>query len=361
MGLLNSVDVVYTKDKSLWTRCSVLETQDKTTLAEGGVSKLNIRAAASIDKNGKQAGDAGYNSGEGDLVSATGMGWFPGYVIDLETGERLNVVYGEDSWLAGDNGRDMMFNPTSTFYQGLGSVVAGGKHYLYIFRNNSLLTTPPILANDNNATKYYDDGASIYNRLSGTNTLEKLRVWRSCMWVGTPMTIPGRTFLATDAILKVRVETNYERYANKGYIVNKPSSNVGKSKNDWYNLYQFNTASVATGIGVTDTATSALKMINVVPNPYYAYSNYETKRLDSRVKLTNLPEKCTVRIYNVGGSLIRTFTKDDPLTSLDWDLKNINGVPIAGGVYIIHFDVPDVGEKVIKWFGALRPPDLTNF
>tara|TARA_B110000902_G_scaffold146910_1_gene169434 strand:- start:3127 stop:7287 length:4161 start_codon:yes stop_codon:yes gene_type:complete len=361
MGLLNSVDVVYTKDKSLWTRCSVLETQDKTTLAEGGVSKLNIRAAASIDKNGKQAGDAGYNYGEGDLVSATGMGWFPGYVIDLETGERLNVVYGEDSWLAGDNGRDMMFNPTSTFYQGLGSVVAGGKHYLYIFRNNSLLTTPPILANDNNATKYYDDGASIYNRLSGTNTLEKLRVWRSCMWVGTPMTIPGRTFLATDAILKVRVETNYERYANKGYIVNKPSSNVGNSKNDWYNLYQFNTASVATGIGVTDTATSALKMINVVPNPYYAYSNYETKRLDSRVKLTNLPEKCTVRIYNVGGSLIRTFTKDDPLTSLDWDLKNINGVPIAGGVYIIHFDVPDVGEKVIKWFGALRPPDLTNF
>ncbi|MFB0997186.1 MAG: hypothetical protein QMC28_00580, partial [Flavobacteriales bacterium] len=120
---------------------------------------------------------------------------------------------------------------------GLGSVVAGGKHYLYIFRNNSLLTTPPILANDNNATKYYDDGASIYNILSGTNTLEKLRVWRSCMWVGTPMTIPGRTFLATDAILKVRVETNYERYANKGYIVNKPSSNVGNSKNDWYNLY----------------------------------------------------------------------------------------------------------------------------
>lgn len=49
------------------------------------------------------------------------------------------------------------------------------------------------------------------------------------------------------------------------------------------------------------------------------------------------------------------------MTSLDWDLKNINGVPIAGGLYIVHVDVPDVGEKVIKWFGALRPPDLTNF
>jgi hypothetical protein len=181
------------------------------------------------------------------------------------------------------------------------------------------------------------------------------------MWVGMPMTARGQEFLSTDAILRVRVETNYEKYANKGFIADKPTSNIGNSKNNWYNLYTFNTASVATGIGVTDTATSALKMVNVVPNPYYAYSNYENNRLDSRVKFTNLPEKCTVKIYNVGGSLIRTFTKDDPLTSLDWDLKNINGVPIAGGVYIIHVNVPGVGEKVIKWFGALRPPDLTNF
>jgi hypothetical protein len=126
-------------------------------------------------------------------------------------------------------------------------------------------------------------------------------------------------------------------------------------------LYKFNTNSVATGKGVLDSAKTALDLVNVVPNPYYAYSNYESSRLDSRIKITNLPEKCTIRIYNVGGSLIRTLTKDDPLTSIDWDLKNINGVPIAGGVYIIHVDVPEVGEKVIKWFGALRPPDLTNF
>ena len=45
----------------------------------------------------------------------------------------------------------------------------------------------------------------------------------------------------------------------------------------------------------------------------------------------------------------------------DWDLKNEALVPIAGGVYIIHVDVPDVGEKVVKWFGALRPTDVNNF
>lgn len=363
MRELHSVDVVYTKDKSLWTRCVVLETQDNTSLSEGGAQKLRPRNAPSIDKNGNQAGEPGYNSGEGGLVSTTGMGWFPGYVIDLETGERLNVAYGEDSWLAGDNGRDMMFNPTSTFTQGLGSWVAGGKHYLYIFRNQDIVTEPNIMANDNNPITTYDNGQKVWDKIN--NAAQRGQLWRSCMWVGMPMTVPGQTFLATDAILKVRVETDYERYATGGNVVNVVNSltanNEAASQNDWFPLYKFNTNSVATGKGVLDTAESALDLINVVPNPYYAYANYETSRLDSRIKFTNLPEKCTIKIYNVGGSLVRTLTKDDPTTSTDWDLKNVNGVPIAGGVYIVHIDVPGVGEKVIKWFGALRPPDLTNF
>jgi hypothetical protein len=99
----------------------------------------------------------------------------------------------------------------------------------------------------------------------------------------------------------------------------------------------------------------------VVPNPYYAFSGYEQNRLDNRIKITNLPQVCTVRIYTVGGTLVRTFGKDSPITSIDWDLKNQASVPIAGGVYLIHVDVPDVGEKVIKWFGALRPVDLESF
>jgi len=46
---------------------------------------------------------------------------------------------------------------------------------------------------------------------------------------------------------------------------------------------------------------------------------------------------------------------------LDWDLKNSTNIPIAGGVYICHIDVPGVGETVLRWFGALRPLDLQNF
>ncbi len=45
----------------------------------------------------------------------------------------------------------------------------------------------------------------------------------------------------------------------------------------------------------------------------------------------------------------------------DWDLKNQSNIPVASGVYIIHVDVPDVGEKVLKWFGVMRPIDLDTF
>jgi hypothetical protein len=59
--------------------------------------------------------------------------------------------------------------------------------------------------------------------------------------------------------------------------------------------------------------------------------------------------------------MIRQFKKGDPTTSLDWDLKNQKNIPIASGTYIIHVNVPNVGEKILKWFGVMRPIDLDSF
>ena len=142
-------------------------------------------------------------------------------------------------------------------------------------------------------------------------------------------------------------------------------------------MYKFTTEGIATHTGENELAVEALELINVVPNPYYAFSLYETSQLDNRIKITNLPEACTVSIYNLGGTLVRRFTKAEPHTnhtpkgvgdpaswhdgSLDWDLKNSAGIPIGSGVYIIHVEVPGVGEKVVKWFGVMRPVDLGAF
>ena len=58
---------------------------------------------------------------------------------------------------------------------------------------------------------------------------------------------------------------------------------------------------------------------------------------------------------------MKTIEKDNNQSWVEWNLKNEYGITIAGGVYIIHIDVPGVGEKVLKWFGTTRPIDLNNF
>jgi hypothetical protein len=149
----------------------------------------------------------------------------------------------------------------------------------------------------------------------------------------------------------------YEKYS----ATQRDTDELDNAENFWNPYYTFSTRNVATVLNSAETLSDALDCINVVPNPYYAYSQYEVNKLDNRVKITNLPEVCTVSIYNLQGTLIRQYQKADPLTSLDWDLKNQANVPIAGGVYLIHVDVPGVGEKILKWFGVLRPTDLDNF
>jgi flagellar hook assembly protein FlgD len=125
-------------------------------------------------------------------------------------------------------------------------------------------------------------------------------------------------------------------------------------------MYGWSMEDIATKIGSQDMLKEALAMINVVPNPYYAYSEYERNKLDNRIKITNLPEQCTVRIYTSNGKLVRSIIKDSPMTFEDWDLTNFKGIPVSSGIYLIHVTVPNVGERVIKAFVAMRMVDLQN-
>ncbi len=329
---LHSVDIVITSDKSKWTRCPVLEAQSDNTLSEGNADHLSLRAAPSVDKNGNPDG------------AGTGMGWFPGYAIDLETGKRLNMAFAEDSWLAGENGRDMLWNPTSTLADGVfGSEIRwGGKHFVYVFgetQMSGVLTSMPA----------YDQGQTLASLLQSGNISDLRSAWRSCMWVGIPLLAEGQKFMSTDVRIRLRVSRRYESFA---------TGHVGNNDNP---MYQFDMTDLATLTNDGVAMDSTLAMINVVPNPYYANSEYEVGQLDTRVKITNLPEECTIQIYNINGTLIRTYNKADSKTSLDWDLKNHTGIPIAGGVYLIHVTVPNVGERTLKWFGVMRPTDLNGF
>ncbi len=342
MEYLESVDIVFTKDKSLWSRCVVIEAGDDPAGNEGNVAKMSLRKHASIDKDGNFATgtSSSTNPEDANYINAESMGWFPGYAISLETGERLNIAYAESSWLVGENGNDMQFNPSSAFTTSIGSPLMGGKHFLYIFRN----------ADKNNSSPAYDGCEWLRTRMEkpiGVNLMQK-----DIMWVSIPMS-NEEEWLNNEATVKLRVDHSYKKD-----VWNRAS---GTGYNNGYPAYSFNTNNIAAKIGHNETAVSALDLIRVVPNPYYAYSAYESDQLDNRVRITNLPERCTIKIFATNGTLVRTYSKDETNTWIDWDLKNQANIPIASGVYYIHVNAPGIGEKIIKWFGVLRPIDLNAF
>ena len=352
-----SIDVVFTSDTDKWTRCPVLEMQPNSVLAEnatgasGSIEKMNLRRHASVDKKGRTVAEGG-NASEANLTSNVGMGWFPGYAIDLSTGERLNMAFGEDSWLSADNGKDMIWNPSPN------AKYSGGQHWIYVFKNGQAAS------GTENRMRAYDKGAFLMEQLLDPNISSERRAFRDCAWVGSalsnadfPMLSVEEGLIPNETRVSLRVARPYDKYSS--IVVD--TDNVDNAKNNWDPLYTFSTEDVATRVNEVTVLEEMLEEISVVPNPYYAYSQYETNKLDNRVKIVNLPEVCTVRIYSMGGTLIRTYEKASPLTFVDWDLKNEANVPIAGGVYIIHIDVPGVGQAIRKWFGVMRPVDLDNF
>ena len=356
MKRINSVDIVFTSDKSLWSKCPVIEMTDHNgtqPFGKGDQFKYNIRKHASWDKEVDANGNAVYSTTE------TGWSWFPGYAINVETGERLNIFFGEESFNGVDNGNDMIFNPTSTMFdRGNFKVQWGGKHVVYV------------------QTTRYDEGAYSIAKLkeadagtpaskSSQNNNALKEIYNNIMWVGNVLK-SGAVELASLKDGIIPTETRVRIRVERPYAKNQPDPNV-PLVNDGWPLYRFSTKDLAPkrigedGNLYTNDKDALLKRILPVPNPYYAYSEYEGGRLDNRMKIINLPEKAEIKIYSVDGTLIRTLTKNDPATSfIDWDLKNNKDIPIASGMYLIHVNIDGIGETVLKWFGAMRPVDITS-
>jgi hypothetical protein len=468
---LSSVKLVITGDKSKWTRCPVFEMQDSLQFSQGNAIRGQLRDAPSVNKEGK-AGDPNAapstDPTSPNYIGSKGMGWFPGYAINLETGERLNMAFGEDSYLAAENGADMLWNPTSNLTEGpQNEIRCGGMHFIYVFRNNIIedeiinedianagrLASPwPQYSFDQNKPQYrmpaYDAGKFAYEQLKdirgyyeipANNSPDSVKqdtivfskatsVFRAGMYVAFPLGVEEHDLTnisealadKEDFVVNINVQKSYQnRGAGSGFIsYNNTGDNltpgqeyyvhagpvkhfISKDKdsvfyagdhfvaanskwkpeyrksqfggNDSDNvlltsinggrpLYNFSTVDLEPSFNNSNVAEDALDCIKIVPNPYYAYSSYETDKIDNRVRITCLPKTCTLKFYTINGTLVRTLKKDDDtITFLEWDLKNQARVPISSGVYIIHVDAPGVGETVLKWMGVMRPIDLDNF
>ena len=342
ISFLPSVNIVMTNDTSLWTRCPVIELGRSTALNVGACAPGAMRKSPSVDKNGNPDG------------TGTGMGWFPGYAVDLESGARLYLAFGENSFLGGENGADMLWNPTDRFVSNVGTPLMGGMHPVYVFSYNQ--------KSINGYSSSYDFPAYIPANAESTtgnalqlkwaevetnNTLAKRELYGSLTWISYPIVTPGQTLMASDVTIKLRINKEYKNYVATGENNGRP-------------MYSWSMDGVSTMTNSTAALQETLNLINIVPNPYNAFSEYERNKLDNRIKITNLPEKCTITIYNTQGKLIRTFKKESPITYQDWTLTNQVNIPISSGVYLIHVSIPGIGERVLKAFIAMRMVDLEN-
>lgn len=369
---LQSVDIVMTSDKSKWSKCVVFETAELTELSIGGAKKGQLRQSESIDEDGDV------------IVGETGMSFFPGYAINIETGERLNIAFGESSDRIDNNGGDMIWNPTSKIYDKFTKIFLtdyqrpayGGKHFIYVFDTR------------------YDEGDAVkaifdtdYNTTTSPNVIPlsvKEGVYDHIMYTTIPLLKEGFELLSlaegiipVDDTMKVRVQRPFEVfYTNETDDV---------FSNDSMPRYSFSTKGLAPEINVADVAKGALDYIRVVPNPYYAFSAYEDGENDNRVKITNLPDVCDISIYTLDGKLVKKIARavgsggiansnkqDLSLgqrildganlnNSQVWNLKNHKDIPVASGTYLIYVSAPGIGIKVVKSVVFVRPPDITNF
>ncbi|RLD22415.1 MAG: hypothetical protein DRI69_01260 [Bacteroidetes bacterium] len=374
---LNNVDIVFTSDKSKWSRCIVVETTnrhlDGTLTPEGKSKNMEPRDSPSVGKqdddgDGKADPDGAVDEDGNPLK---GFGWFPGYAVDLESGKRLNIFFGEASIYTPeikesipaypDNGNDMIWNPNTEVFTSSGGgglppatdLSVGGMHHIYVTHED------------------YDGCKKLGEllRIAGSQ-FDKLKALPVVTWTAIPILGQDTELLTyNDGLIpngltiKIRVDNPYQNTENLtgGYDYPK------------YRITFKNTE--AEEVSSNEEINEALAAINVVPNPYFAYSTYEVSQFSKVIKITNLPAKCDVTIYSIDGRFIRQYRRNEAGTTLspprtnppfestqivpdvEWDLNNHAGIPVASGVYIIHINAPGLGERTIKWFGVNRQFD----
>jgi hypothetical protein len=383
---LNNVNIVMSPNRAEWSRCIVVETANiyhRNTFGNVPSRRSQMEWRGSIAPSFKPTHPV-YPSRNKDMSidnSSVGMSWFPGYAYNVETGQRLNLFFGENSLYNGvileeglnpgsSTGEDMIFNPTNTRSTGPFSTdekvqllqnVQGGQHIIYV-TNQTYDSCKSVLAEFDKVSNLFPFTKDIY-------IYRNLVITWASMAVPTTMAGTYGEVPPAKARIKLRVDRPFE-------IEEGTNQNLG------YPLYEFSLDKFAPIKEEKETAVSALDLMRVVPNPYYAYSDYEVLDIDNVIKITNIPAKCHIRIYSLDGRFVKEYkvaqdynnparngiarigqgsegvsAEAQITTSVDWDVKNYANVPVAAGVYLIHIKVEGIGTKVLKSFVINRAFD----
>ncbi len=292
---LNNIDIILTSDTSKWSRCVVVETANiyytgtaspsLGLYTEGNKKNLQPRSRPSV---GKYDADLdGFPDPDGAIDDIgdplKGMGWFPGYAVDVETGNRLNIFFGENSIYSGfvaealglsDIAYDMIWNPGKRIILDGPQLTpleafAGGQQYVYVTRSE------------------YDSCESLRKDLNRTNVVIKARALARITWCAIPLTVDDPAIdllplndglIPNDVTVKLRVDNPYQLKEGNGQY------------ND-YPTYRF------TLEGTTSIEETVSRKSNIM-----LYPNAATNKITIEAK-SAMPGETIIHIYGSNGTL----------------------------------------------------------
>ena len=122
-----------------------------------------------------------------------------------------------------------------------------------------------------------------------------------------------------------------------------------------HDVFEFATVSAT-----IDKAQAKVDMnnIKVVPNPYVVTNSWEplnpyaNGRGPRELHFINLPNKCTIKIFNIRGQLVREIEHNSASIAdgtVIWDMLSKDNLDISYGVYIYYVDAGELGEKIGKF------------
>jgi hypothetical protein len=278
-----SIDIVFTDDKSKWTRSPVIELNAFDVGSVNGGKAGLLRKSNSVDKQGSPDG------------SGTGMGWFPGYAIDVETGRRLNIAFGENSTLTNDNGDDMIWNPTERLFDNNGNHVLGGQHVIYVFGREEF------------GMPIYDEGAFIHQELSAETGSGYKNVYANLSWVMQPLLKSGEQLNSSEARLRIRINKEFK-------------TKVLSNQNDGRPMFSWN--AVPYDEIWMSTENEVIKQeVNIYPNP----AKSQITVVWDEVKVDE------IKIISYSGRLVKSIA----VHAIDKEKTiDING--LSSGVYFVN-------------------------
>lgn len=116
--------------------------------------------------------------------------------------------------------------------------------------------------------------------------------------------------------------------------------------------------------GVLDVVElkNTMNEVRVVPNPYVATNAMEPSVANfylnqrRRLMFTNVPARCTIKIFTVSGVLVDEIEVNNPAEKgiAHWDLLTKEGLEIAAGLYIYHVKAEDTSEEKMGKFAVIK-------